>query len=579
MRMRQKSRISLWILTAVAPVTMVLFQNCGRFTPIDATQQYSASLGSTIPTNPDGTAAGGITVPGGGVIPVTGGAACADEAIPPVAAVQTITKLEYNNVIRDLFGLNNDFAASFNAARYGLAGFSSESEAQVLSAAMVNDFWTASKMVTDVLFSTNPGAVLTCASGDACAKTIIKNVTDKAFRRPATQAELDKLFAVFKGSSDPTFANAIKLSMRAILMAPQFIFRVYNLPANGAAQAALTDYELASRLSFFIWGSIPDSPLLAAAAAGTLKDPATLETHVRRMLKDPRARYLTKTFGRQWLDLDKFDGLILDAARFPNWNADLKQSMKTETETFIDNVFFNDQSIMEFVTAKYSFVDSRVADVYKVNAAGGSQFVRTNLDQTRFGVLTQPAILAMNSLSNHTSPVRRGKFTLERILCSGPGSPPANIPPLPATAGGDLTDESAIRDRLAAHRMQGSTCAACHSSMDPIGLTYENYNSLGEYRTMYINGKGIDASGRLPTGENLTSFADFARLLATDPRYPACFTAKLLTFAEGTDMTKTANRCTVAMVQATGAKADKKFSDLVAGLVKSKSFRNRSVSY
>lgn len=574
--MNLKLGLKLFIPLAGVIISLLFFQNCGRIGGFSLKENLdSASLGSSGDPGP-------LIVPS---TPVTPGppaapdADCMAESAPPVAPILRITKNEYNNVIRDLFGLTNDFSMSFNSDRYGSAGYSTESEAQSLSAAIVNDFWVASKAVADALFSKNPNPLFaTCSSGDTCAKTIIKDLTTRAYRRPATQAELDKLFNLYKASSSTVFADAMKLVVRSVLMMPQFIFRVAEAPTNGATQVALNDYELASRLSFFIWGSIPDSELMNLAAQGTLKNPATLEAQARRLLKDPRAKYLTKTFGRQWLSMDSFDKVTMSTDRFPNWNASMKASMKNETEAFIDNVFYTDQSIMDFVGGNYSFLDSNVATLYGASVGSTSQFMKTTLDQTRFGILTHPSILSMNSYADHTSPVRRGKWTLERILCNPPGSPPADVPPLPpAPSGDDLRDESYIRQRLAQHRLQGATCNGCHSIMDPVGLSYENYNPMGSWRNTYINGQTVDASGMLPTGEKLRDFSDLAKIFQTDYRYPTCFTSNLMSFSQGVNMKKFTNRCTIALVRNAGTGNTKKFSDLVVIIVKSSSFRSRTV--
>ncbi len=495
----------------------------------------------------------------------------------PVDA-QRITKLEYNNVIRDLFGLSGDFSAGFSAPAAGAAGFTTESSAQNLSAAIVLDFYNAASAVTTSLFALTPNPLLTCTSGDTCAKQIITSLTTKAFRRTPTADEVTRLFNLYKSSS-VSFNESMKLVVRGVLMSPQFIFRTYDLPSTAVAQLPLTDYELASRLSFFIWGSIPDAPLLAAAAGGTLQNPDILRAQVQRMLKDAKASYLSRIFGSQWVGLNNFDSIALDTTRFPLWNASMKSSMKNETLTFMDSIFLGNQSVMNFLTANYTYADQNISQIYGVAGIQSTQFTRISLDQNRAGILSQPSILAMNSSAEHTSPVRRGKWVLDRILCSAPGAPPNDVPALPSTMNGDLTDESMIRQRMAQHRLQGTSCYGCHSVMDPVGLSFENFDSMGFFRTKYINGVSVDASGQLPTGEQLSGISDLAQILKNDNRFPVCFTAKLSSFAQGRDATTSTDKCGAKAIADTSVKVEKTFSDLVISIVLDPSFRERIVNY
>jgi hypothetical protein len=508
---------------------------------------------------------------------ISAAASCTNDPMV-VAGSQRLTKTEYNNVIRDLFNIQGDFSSSFTEDAKGLSGFTTESSAQNLSPDIVRDFYDGATKVVNALFAMNPNPLLSCTSGDACATKLITELATKAYRRPPSADEINSLMTVFKASSDKNFAPSLKLVVMTVLMSPQFIFRHYDLPASTADVVDLSGYELASRLSFFLWGSIPDSALLGDAASGSLKNPATLEAQVRRMMKDPRISYLASSFGSQWLQLDHFDSTILDTKRFPAWNAAIKNSMKNEPLNFVKSVFANDRSVMDFVSARYSFVDQNLSQIYGLGGVTSSQFVQVNLDSNHVGLLTQPAILAMNSAGDHTVPVRRGKWVLENILCSAPGAPPPNIPMLPPVAGGDLQGESNIRARLEQHRTQGASCMACHSSMDPIGLTFENFDSMGYYRTRYQDGVAIDASGQLPSGEKMNNVMDLAQVLQKDRRFPACFTAKLTSFAQGRDATTGTDRCSMQAIAAASAGEGKKFSDLVVQIVLDKNFRRRKVT-
>lgn len=558
---RGKNRQRLLISIVCATLVVVAWQGCSLhgFQILNSTTDLSSTAG---------TPATGNTIE-----------ACAPASDLAAAPIQRLTKIEYNNVIRDLFGLTKDYSAGFSADAEGSAGFTTEGVAQNLSLSVVTDYWNASQAVVTDLFALNPNPLLaTCSSGTACAKTIITNLATKAFRQPPTDAEVTSLLAVYTSAGSTVFTDGLKLAVNAILVSPNFIFRVYQLPADNGSTTTLTDYELASRLSFFIWGSIPDAALLADAAQGRLRQTAVLEGHVRRMLADSRVSYLAKSFGYEWLKLDKFETTSLDTTRFPTWNDSLKQSMKNETLTFANNVFTQDQSVMDFITAKYSFLDKNMSQHYGIAGATGTQFTKLPLDTHRIGVLTQASILALTSVSSRTAPVRRGKWFLEQILCSGVGQPPANVPPLPVPANGDLTDESMIRERLAQHVQQGAACMGCHSALDPVGFAYENYDAAGIFRTTYLNGKAVDASGKLPSGEAVSNFIDLATIAKNDVRYPLCFSKKIASFAQGRDMTTYADTCTTQNI-AMAIGPNQKFSDLVVRIVLDNSFRSRKVNY
>jgi len=535
-------------------------------------------------TSVSGSSTGGTNGMTGGTNGMTGGTngmAGGTCGVAP-APVQRLTTLEYNNVIRDLFGVQKDYAAGFSANAAGPAGFTTEGVAQNLSLSNVTDYLSAAKAVVADVFAASPNRLLTCTSGDACAESIITTLATKAFRGPPPADEIASLMTVYKSSSSPVFTDALKLAVRAILVSPRFLFRFYLVPVNSSAVMPLTDYELASRLSFFLWGSIPDDPLMADAAQGRLQESAVLKGHVLRMLADPRVAYLSSSFGYQWLQLDHFDATNLDTTRFPTWNPSLKSSMKSETLAFLNHVFGQDTSVMDFVAGKYSFLDQNLSQHYGIPlpAGAGTQLTQVALNDQRVGILTNASILALTSVANRTSPVRRGMWALEQILCSGTGAPPPNVPALPPPANGstELQAESTIRQRLAQHIELGVSCSACHRLLDPIGYGYENYDSAGIWRTTYLDGTPVDASGQLPTGETFKNFNDLAKIVQSDSRYPWCFTKRLASFAEGRDMTGSADECTTQPIAQTSVGPTQKFSDLVFRLIQDPSFRSRQVN-
>src|SRR5712675_1339361 len=340
---------------------------------------------------PGPTRAGSGSGAGGGMA----GAACAVAPVP----VQRLTKLEYNSVVRDLFGVQKDYAAGFSDDAEGPAGFTTEGIAQNLSLSQVTDYLNAAKAVVADVFAASPNPLLTCTSGDACAQSIITSLATKAFRGPPPADEITNLMAIYKSSSSPVFTDALKLAARAILVSPRFLFRVYQVPANGSTVTPLTDYELASHLSFFRWGSIPDDPLMADAAQGRLQQSDVLKGHVLRMLRDSRVAYLSNSFGYQWLQLDRFDATSLDTTRFPTWDAGLKSSMKNETLAFLNHVFGQDTSVMDFIAGTYGFLDQSLGRHYgiPIPAGAGAQMTQVAVNDQRVGILTNASVLALTS--------------------------------------------------------------------------------------------------------------------------------------------------------------------------------------
>lgn len=493
---------------------------------------------------------------------------------------QRIGRNEYNNVIRDLFGLTQNFTVNFMPDQLG-GDFTTLAAAQTLSPDAIESYWMAAKVVAKAVADQTTNKFITCESGDPCAQQLIAKLADRAYRRPATDQEKQQLFQLFKAGVSLDFKGRMRLVIQAVLMNPQFIFRTNPIPnANTNDPIPLTHYELASKLSFFIWGSIPDELLTQSAANGTLTQPKVLEDHVRRMLKDPRSSYLYNTFAPQWVKLSKITEKVLDTERFPAWNDSLRESMRMETRTFLTETLKSDNSVLELVSADYSYINSILAGHYGI--AGNftaNTYSKTKLPENRKGVITQAAVLTMNSAGDHTLPVVRGKFILENFLCDSPPPPPDDVPTLELEGSGNLTKESQIRERMAEHRMLGPACYSCHQAMDPIGLSFEKFDSSGRYRQAYIDGVAVDSSGELPTGEKLTGAVDLANVLTEDIRFASCFSSKLASFATGRDMTTVEHKCFAQGLAQKTVSKDKKFSDLVVGLVTSFEFLNRKADY
>jgi mono/diheme cytochrome c family protein len=376
----------------------------------------------------------------------------------------------------------------------------------------------------------------------SCARTILTTLAHRAFRRPVTSADIQPLFAFYQqgratgrlrhGSGEPgDFDSGIQAAIEAMLVSPEFLFRVERDPgAEAGAAHRISDLELASRLSFFLWSSIPDAELLDAAEHGRLKDPAVLERQVRRMLDDRRADALVSNFAGQWLQLRNVETVKPDPQIFP-FDEALRQAFLTETRLFVSSVFREDRSLFDLFSADYTFVNQRLAEHYGIPRIYGSQFRRVTLtDVNRRGLLGQGSVLTVTSYPNRTSVVQRGKWVLETLLGTPPPPPPPDVPELKAAPHGTLLS---MREQMQAHR-SNAVCAACHARMDPIGFALENFDGVGRWRREDA-GAPIDASGKLPDGTEFTGPAGLNQLLLTKYRddFVRTATEKLLTYALG----------------------------------------------
>jgi hypothetical protein len=378
--------------------------------------------------------------------------------------------------------------------------------------------------------------VLTCeptaGAEAACAEQILSVFAKRAFRRPVSDAEVAGLSGLVQGALDDGqgWEQAISLGLTAVLVSPHFIFRVELDPDPGSlVPHPVTDHELATRLSYFVWSTMPDDELTALADDGTLSDPATLAAQVRRMLQDPRSEALVDNFAGQWLYLRNLDSEITkDYQKFPDFDAELQASMKTEAEMFFRTFITEGRSLEDLLVGKDTFVDARLAEHYGIPAPEGEGFMRVSLEGLpRRGLLTQPGIMSVLSHPVTTSPVKRGKWVLEQLMCIHPPPPPpgVEVPPLEPEEGGTM------RQQLEEHR-SNPECSACHRLMDPIGLGLEHYDAIGRYRTTDA-GLPIDASGELPSGDSFIDALGMVELLAGSDDFTSCTARKTLTYALG----------------------------------------------
>jgi mono/diheme cytochrome c family protein len=371
-----------------------------------------------------------------------------------------------------------------------------------------------------------------------CAQKILSSLTRRAFRRPVTAADVTPLLTFYQaGRREGNFETGIQRALEALLVSPEFLLRIESDPANAKPGTVyrLNDLEIASRLSFFLWSSIPDDELLLLAEQGRLREPAVMQQQIVRLLDDPRSEAFIRNFGGQWLQLRNLETLTPDPDVFPNFDDSLRQSFRQETELFFESILRENRSILDLLEADYTFLNQRLAEHYGIRGVYGSQFRRVTLNETqrsrRGGLLGQGSVLTVTSYPNRTSVVQRGKWILENLLGSPPPPPPPDIPDLkPEGHDGRLLS---MREQLNLHRAN-PICASCHARMDPIGFALENYDGIGKWRTKDA-GIEIDASGKLPGGKIFSGPAQLRQVILTGHRdeFVATVIEKLMTYALG----------------------------------------------
>jgi mono/diheme cytochrome c family protein len=421
--------------------------------------------------------------------------------------------------------------------------------------------------------------------GTACAKTILTTLGRRAYRRPLTTAETDRLLRYFQSGQKRagSFDAGIQEALAFMLVSPQFLFRFERDPqttaANGAATRVaaqenlyrISDLELASRLSFFLWSSIPDDQLLDLAVRGRLRQPAVLEQQVKRMLADERSRALGSNFAGQWLFLRNLTGHMPDQDIFPDFDDNLRKAMPRETELLFETIVIEDRSVLELMTADYTYLNERLAKHYGVPGVYGTQFRRVAVtDETRKGILGHAGILTLTSYANRTNPVNRGKYVLTNILGTPPPPPPPNVPPLNEAPGRVLS----MRERMEAHRAN-TVCANCHKLMDPIGLSLENFDAVGRWRTS-DGGAKIDPTDTLYNGEKVDGPVALRQVILKHPeQFVRTMTENLMTYALGRGV-EYYDMPIIRSILKDAARNNYRFSSVVLGIVKSSPFQMRS---
>ncbi|MBN2292782.1 MAG: DUF1592 domain-containing protein [Pirellulales bacterium] len=502
---------------------------------------------------------------------------------PGRVTLRRLNRVEYANTVRDLLGVEFDAGKDFPADDVGY-GFDNIGDVLSLPPLLMEKHMTAAEEIAEraivvgknddhpqshrqIIF-VRPGKDL---SEKEAATKIIRRLATRAFRRPATDDEVDRLAGLVEAvvKEGEFFEAGVRLAVQAVLCSPHFLFMVPRDVGEGKNSRELDEYELATRLSYFLWSSMPDDELFEHATRGTLRK--NLEPQVLRMLKDGKSQALVDNFFVQWLQLRNLETVTPDKKMFGSFDDDLRRDMAAETRLFVADVIGKDRSLLELIDADFTFVNQRLAGLYGIEGVKGDKFRRISLKGTpRGGVLTQASILTVTSNPTRTSPVKRGKWIMENILGTPPPDPPANVPMLEDQA--KLT--GSLRERMEQHR-KDPTCAVCHKTMDPLGFAMENFDAVGRWRTR--DGKHeIDASGALPDGKKFNGPAELRRLLLDigHEDYARCVAEKTLTYALGRGMER-ADKDYVDAIARKLSEGNFKFSSLALAVVNSDPFQKR----
>jgi len=414
---------------------------------------------------------------------------------------------------------------------------------------------------------------------DGCARQILTNLTRKAFRRAVNNDDIDELMPFFQaGKKERDFDLGIQKSLERLLVSPQFLYRIEQDKPNVAAGVAypVTDLELATRLSFFLWSSIPDDQLLDAAIAGKLRQPAEMQAQVKRMLQDPRSETMVTNFAAQWLFLRDLESKEADLFLFRDFDEVLRHDLQRETELFLDSVIRENRPVTELITAKYTFLNERLAKHYDIPNIQGSFFRKVTFpaDVPRGGLFGQGSLLMITARSTRTSPVVRGKYVLDNFLAAPPPPPPPDVPSL-KTEGKTSDEQLSMREAMTLHRAAPS-CAGCHAKMDPIGFSMENFDAVGRWRDTDSSGKKIDVAVEMVDGTKFTGIDGLKTILMKDPdRFINAVTEKLMMYALGRNV-QYYDAPSVRAIVRDAKKENNTFAALVEGIVKSRPFQMRA---
>ncbi|SES87476.1 DUF1592 domain-containing protein [Stigmatella erecta] len=501
---------------------------------------------------------------------------CPSSGIEPgPSPLRRLTRFEYNNTVRDLLGTSLQPAETFTKEEESL-GFNNNAYALNVTLLHVEQWMEASETLSG---SANLDALLPCqpTSGTeaTCARQFIEAFGKRAWRRPLEAGEVTRLLAVYQAGRDrKDFLTGIRMTLQAFLQSPFFLYRVETgtPSAQGVSTVQVTSYEMASRLSYFLWGTMPDAALFQAAEAGALVTPAQVEAQARRMIADPKARKMVAEFHRQWLKLDEFSHTTKDTTVYPAFEP-LKAAMRTETEKFLDYVFFDSEGSASLLfDAPFTFANKPLADFYGANGPAGSAFEKVTVNPSqRAGLLTQASFLASHAKPNQSSPIHRGVFARKQFLCQQLPTPPDDVGAPP-----DPSPDATTRERFAEHT-RSPACSGCHALIDPIGFGFENYDGAGAFRT-HEGTLPVDASGSVTqAGDAEGSYVgavELSRKFARSTYVMECVATQWFRYANGRGET-TQEQCEVQNLKKQFTRSGFNLRELLVQLTLSDAFRYR----
>jgi hypothetical protein len=519
------------------------------------------------------------TIPAGPTDPVIQ-QVCGAATQPGHTMIHRLDNVEYNNTVRDLLFTTATPADNFESSSVGSSGFTNQSDVLTLSDQIVADYANAASALADGVLATagTPGGAFATLAGCAatttspsttCVQSVIQNLAQRAFRRPIDATDLQTLMTVYGGES--TFADGFHDVIVAVLIDPRFLFSYIDHPSpnDPTVTATINDYELASRLSYALWQSMPDDALLAIAAEGQLKDPTILETQIIRMLGDPKALSFATTWRKDWAHLTLLDG----TGGYGGLPQSVTDDLRQETQLVIQDIILSNSSPLDLVTGDQTFVNQDVAQFYGWNlpTVTSSTFVKVPIpDANRRGVLTDAAImLTVGGGETYTHPVQRGRWVMDSLLCNPPGAPPPGVPSLDTGTPSNLP----MRQRLTIH-VSSPACSGCHQIMDVYGLGLENFDMQGKWRTDYaaLNNAPIDASGVLPDGRSFSGPGEMISVLAADPAVSSCIAQKVMAYSLARPVAGVSDICVSQALGANYIQPDSHFSDLFTHLAMSPQF-------
>ena len=492
---------------------------------------------------------------------------------PGSVTLHRLNKTEYNNSVHDLLGTSQTPANNF-AADPTANGFDNNADALTLATSDLQFYETAAESLASELVATNNPQFAKLApcqnmnQAAACVANFVQNQGLRTWRRPLTSDEVTSIAAMAVTTGGSNYAEQIETASIALLMSPYFLFRVELDPNNAPTTAhALNGYELATRLSYFIWSSTPDDTLLAAAADGSLVTDAGLQAQVTRMLADPRAVALTSDFAGQWLELRNTAALQPDPNMFPTWDENLRSAMIQQTQLTFGDLLDGSAPLSSLFTSDTTYMNDRLAQHYGMPAVGSSTLKKVPAG-TRKGLLTQAAVLASTSFAIRTSLVHRGVFVLGQLLCAPPPPAPANVPALSSASTTYVTQRQRLENHIA-----NPSCAACHASIDPYGFVLEVFDAVGASRTT-DNGGAIDPTATLQDGTHISGIADLTSLMATDVRVPNCLVQQLYIYALGRSLVAS-DTAVISDLRAQFLANNQRVDQLIQSIALSDAFRMR----